>query len=282
MENLLQRIGNQQLVKEKDNKTIIIAGPCVIENPDLCMEIAGTMKEYCNELELPFIYKASYDKANRTSIDSYRGPGIKEGLAILHNIRKNLKIPVLSDVHLPSQVEEAKKVLDIIQIPAFLCRQTDLLIEAGKSGKIINVKKGQFMSPIEMTKVVDKIYSTGNKKVLLTERGTFFGYNNLVNDFRGMKEMETIAPVIYDATHSAQRPGALGESTGGDKRYIPDMIRAAVALGVYGVFIEVHPNPEKALSDSSTSIKLSSAKDILEQIAEISFLVNKMKKINYI
>jgi 2-dehydro-3-deoxyphosphooctonate aldolase (KDO 8-P synthase) len=282
MENLLQRIGNRQLVKEKDRKIIIIAGPCVIENPNMCMEIAGTMKEYCEEYELPYIFKASYDKANRTSIDSYRGPGLKEGLAVLNNVRRNYEIPILSDVHLPSQMNEAAKVLDIIQIPAFLCRQTDLLVEAGKTNKIINIKKGQFMSPKEMEKVIEKIYSTGNKKVLITERGTFFGYNRLVNDFRGMKEMETFAPVIYDATHSAQQPGSLGEKTGGDKKYIPFMIRAVVALGVYGIFMEVHPEPEKALSDSTTSLKLSSVKDIIEQIAEISILIKNMKKVDYI
>ncbi len=277
MENLLQKIGDRSLVKEKDSKLLIIAGPCVIESPDLCLEIAETMKNICKDLDLPYIFKASFDKANRTSIDSYRGPGLKEGLAILYNVRESLEVPILSDVHLPSQVEEAAKVLDIIQIPAFLCRQTDLLIEAGKSNKIINIKKGQFMSPYDMKNVVEKIYSTGNKKVLLTERGTMFGYNHLINDFRGMKIMEKIAPVIYDATHSSQQPSNLGTSTGGSIEFIPDMIRSAVALGIYGLFIEVHPNPEKALSDSATSLPLSKVKNILEQAVEIDNIVKKRK-----
>ncbi len=277
MENLLQRIGNRELVKEKDNKLLIIAGPCVIESPDISTEIAETMKEICEDLEVPFIFKASFDKANRTSINSYRGPGIKEGLAILYNIRETYSIPILSDVHLPEQVKEASKVLDIIQIPAFLCRQTDLLVEAGKSNKIINIKKGQFMSPMDMKYVVDKVYSTGNKKVLITERGTTFGYGKLINDFRGMKMMEQIAPVIYDATHSAQEPGIYGETTGGNTAYIPDMIRGAVAMGIYGLFIEVHPNPNKALSDASTSLRLSNVKKILEQAIEVDRTVKKFK-----
>lgn len=277
MDNLLQLIGNRELIKQKENKILIIAGPCVAENPDVCMEIAETMKNICADLELPYIFKASYDKANRTSIDSYRGPGMKEGLAILYNVRETFQVPVLSDVHLPSQVKEASKVLDIIQIPAFLCRQTDLLVEAGKSEKIINIKKGQFMSPHEMEQVIEKVYSTGNKKVLITERGTTFGYNNLVNDFRGMKQMEKFAPVIYDATHSAQKPGGLGNTTGGEREFIPYMIRAAVALGIYGLFMEVHPEPDKALSDSSTMLKLSDVKHILEQVKEIDNLVKSYK-----
>jgi 2-dehydro-3-deoxyphosphooctonate aldolase (KDO 8-P synthase) len=277
MENLLQRIGNRELVKEKDNKLLIIAGPCVIESPDICTEIAETMKGICEDLEVPYIFKASFDKANRTSINSYRGPGIKEGLAILYNIRETYSIPVLSDVHLPEQMKEASKVLDIIQIPAFLCRQTDLLVEAGKSNKIINIKKGQFMSPMDMKYVVDKVYSTGNKKVLITERGTTFGYGRLINDFKGMKMMEQIAPVIYDATHSAQEPGGYSETTGGSTAYITDMIRGAVAMGIYGLFIEVHPNPDKALSDASTSLRLSDVKKILEQAVEIDRTVKRFK-----
>lgn len=275
MENLLQRIGNRELVREKDTKLLIIAGPCVIESPDMCTEIAETMKEICEDLEVPYIFKASFDKANRTSIDSYRGPGLKEGLAILYNIREKFSIPVLSDVHLPEQIKEASKVLDIIQIPAFLSRQTDLLVEAGKSNKIINIKKGQFMSPMDMKYALEKVYSTGNRKVLITERGTTFGYNRLINDFKGMKMMEKIAPVIYDATHSAQEPGGYGSTTGGNTRYIPDMIKAAVALGIYGIYIEVHPEPEKALSDSSTSLPLSEVRRILEQAVEVDRTVKR-------
>lgn len=279
MENLLQKISNNALRKEEDSKLLIIAGPCVIESAEMCIEIAEKMSEICTELELPYIFKSSFDKANRTDVNSFRGPGLKEGLAILYNIRETLNVPITSDVHLPSQVQEAAKVLDIIQIPAFLCRQTDLLIEAGKTNKIINVKKGQFMSPMEMKNVVEKIYSTGNKKVLLTDRGFAFGYNNLINDFRGMKEMERIAPVIYDATHSAQKPGALGKVTGGSREFIPDMMRAAVALGVYGLFFEVHPNPEKALSDAATSLSLSNIKNILKQVVAINNATKKIKNI---
>jgi 2-dehydro-3-deoxyphosphooctonate aldolase (KDO 8-P synthase) len=279
MENLLQRIGNRELIKEKEEKLLIIAGPCVIENPDMCMEIASRMKEICEELDVPFIFKASYDKANRTSIDSYRGPGLNEGLAVLYNIRDTLKVPVLSDVHETTEIEEAAKVLDIIQIPAFLCRQTDLIVKASETNKIINIKKGQFMAPYDMEKVVEKVYSTGNKKVLLTERGTSFGYNRLINDFSGMKQMERIAPVIYDATHSAQEPAGRGSATGGVRKYIPYLIRAAVAMGIYGLFIEVHPKPDEALSDPATQLPLSEVKNILEQAIEIDSLVKNFHKI---
>lgn len=253
---------------------LLIAGPCVIEDADLTRDIAARLKATAASLGLPFIFKASYDKANRTSISAYRGPGKEEGLAILADIRNELGIPVLSDVHSVAEVPAAAKVLDVIQIPAFLCRQTDLILAAAGTGRWVNIKKGQFLAPWDMANVVDKARSLGRPQILLTERGASFGYNNLVVDFRGIGIMQqTGCPVIFDATHSVQLPGGAGTSSGGQREYAPVLARAAVAAGVDGVFMEVHPNPERALCDGPNSIRLDTLTPILEQLAAIRTVV---------
>lgn len=223
-----------------------------------------------SRLKIPFIFKSSYDKANRSSIDSFRGPGLRLGLKILARVKKELGVPVLTDVHSVEEAIQAAEVVDVIQIPAFLCRQTDLLLAAGRTGIVVNVKKGQFLSPWDMKNAVKKIESTGNKKILLTERGTTFGYNNLVVDMRGLEIMKTFGyPVIYDATHSVQLPGGKGTSSGGQSEYIWPLARAAVAIGVAGLFMEVHPRPEKALSDGPNSARLSDLPNQLKSIQQI-------------
>ncbi|MEJ2638235.1 MAG: 3-deoxy-8-phosphooctulonate synthase [Desulfosarcinaceae bacterium] len=249
---------------------LLIAGPCVIEDADLTRDIAARLKAITARLGLPFIFKASYDKANRTAISAYRGPGKEEGLAILAEIRNGLGIPVLSDVHRVEDVPAAAKVLDVIQIPAFLCRQTDLILAAAGTGRWVNIKKGQFLAPWDMANVVDKARSLGRPQILLTERGASFGYNNLVVDFRGIGIMQrTGCPVIFDATHSVQLPGGAGTSSGGQREYAPVLARAAVAAGVDGVFMEVHPDPDRALCDGPNSIRLDTMAPILEQLAAI-------------
>ncbi|HEC24604.1 MAG TPA: 3-deoxy-8-phosphooctulonate synthase [bacterium] len=247
----------------------IIAGPCVIEDAETAYNIAGILKDYSEELNFNLIFKASYDKANRTSINSFRGPGIDKGLEILEGIKAKYGIPVLSDVHDVREIEKAKAVLDIIQIPAFLSRQTDMLLEAAKTGKIVNVKKGQFLAPWDTKYIVEKIKSVGNNKIILTERGVSFGYNNLVVDFRSlivMKEFDAL--VVFDATHSVQLPGVAASS--GGRKYVMPLARAASAVGVDGIFFEVHADPPQALSDSANSVYLSSFKDELKGILEIS------------
>lgn len=252
---------------------VLIAGPCVIENLSVGLEIASTLKTLTQRLGMPFIFKASYDKANRTSIDSYRGPGMEKGLDILSRIKSDIGVPVISDVHGVREVEPASRVLDILQVPAFLCRQTDILVEVGKTGKPVNVKKGQFLAPWDMKNVVEKISSTGNHRIMITERGTMFGYNNLVVDFRGTKIMQDIGyPVIFDATHSIQLPGGRGTSSGGQREFAPVLARAAVAAGVAAVFMEVHPDPDKALCDGPNSIKLDGIYPLLVQLKAISEL----------
>ncbi len=248
----------------------LISGPCVIESAESAIKHARRIKEIADELGMPFIFKASYDKANRSSITSFRGPGMKEGLKILHGIREDIGVPVLSDVHSVEEVGPAAKVLDVIQIPAFLCRQTDLILKAAATGKAVNIKKGQFMSPREMDNVIAKVESTGNKNILLTERGTTFGYNMLVNDFRAMVIMgETGYPVVYDATHSVQLPGAGPLSSGGESKYILPLSKAAVAIGCDALFLEVHEQPEKALSDGPNMLRLSDLKEFLKQVRTI-------------
>ncbi len=248
----------------------VIAGPCVIESEAHALAMAGEIKAICGRLNLPFIFKASYDKANRSSVRSYRGPGIERGLKILEQVKKNVGVPVLSDVHETSQVEKAATVLDVIQIPALLCRQTDLVIEAAKAGKPLNLKKGQFLSPQEMENVVEKALSQGNDRILLTERGTFFGYNNLVFDVRSIPIMKKWGfPVVIDATHTVQRPGGRGVASGGEGEFIPTMVRAGAAAGADGVFLEVHDNPEKALSDGPNSLNINKLEDILRSALRI-------------
>ncbi|MGD9186749.1 MAG: 3-deoxy-8-phosphooctulonate synthase [Desulfobacteraceae bacterium] len=248
----------------------IIAGPCVIEDAETTLQIAAFLKELAQELDLQLVFKASFDKANRTSIHSFRGPGMAEGLKILARVKSELGLMILSDVHESSQVEPASQVLDIIQIPAFLCRQTDFLLAAARSSKPINIKKGQFLAPWDMANTVEKIRSTGNQKIMLTERGATFGYNNLVVDFRGIQIMQsTGCPVIFDATHSVQLPGGDGTSSGGQREFAPVLARAAVAAGADGVFVEVHPDPDKALCDGPNSLPLDQLRSLFLQLIAI-------------
>ena len=258
------------------NPFVLIAGPCVIENRKLVLETAGFLKKLTTRLKIPFIFKSSYDKANRTSIRSFRGPGLEEGLAVLGEVKDKFNVPILSDVHSIEEIERAAEVLDVLQIPAFLCRQTDLLVAAGKTGKIVNVKKGQFLAPWDMREVVKKIESTGNRNILLTERGSSFGYNNLVSDFRSLSIMrQTGYPVIFDATHSVQQPGGLGTASGGKSEYIPLLSRAAIAAGVDAVFMEVHPNPKKALSDGPNMLALKELEPLLKSLKAIDVIIKK-------
>lgn len=236
---------------------VIIAGPCVIENRNITFQIAHYLKELSQKLDIPLIFKASYDKANRTSLSSFRGPGLLDGLDILAQIKKELGLLVISDVHSIKEIDKAADILDIMQIPAFLCRQTDLILEVAKTQKPVNIKKGQFLAPWDIANIVEKIASTGNTNILITERGSMFGYNNLVVDFRGINIMqETGYPVIFDATHSIQLPGGAGKSSGGERKFAPILAKAAVAAGADGIFLEVHPDPDKALCDGPNSLVL--------------------------
>jgi len=256
------------------NRFFLIAGPCVIESEELVFETAKKLKEITDKLNLDFVFKTSYDKANRTSIKSFRGPGLEKGLAIIKNLKKELNIKVLTDVHDVHDVEKVAKVVDVIQIPAFLSRQTDLILEVARTGKIVNVKKAQFMAPWDIKFVIEKIESTGNKKIWITERGYIFGYNNLVVDFRSIVIMKKFGyPIIYDATHSLQKPSAGNGFSGGEREFIPYLARAAVAVGIDGLFMEVHPNPEEALSDAQTQYPLSQLENLLKQLIEIDKLV---------
>ncbi len=258
---------NDNVVFSQKEPFVLIAGPCVIETREMALETASTLKDITDRLGIPFVFKSSYDKANRSSHKSFRGPGLDEGLNILAEVKDKLNIPVLSDVHSPKEAEIAGKVLDIIQIPAFLCRQTDLVLAVGETGKVVNVKKGQFLAPWDIDQVAEKIESTGNYKILLTERGASFGYNNLVSDFRSLIRMaETGYPVVFDVTHSVQLPGAAGDSSGGEKEYAPALARAATAVGISSLFIETHPTPSEALSDSATMIPLNKMESLLKEI----------------
>ena len=255
----------------------LIAGPCVIESRDICFEIAERTKAVCEELGIGYIFKASFDKANRMSIESFRGPGLEKGLEILAEIKSKLGLPILTDVHEVWQVEPVAKVVDILQVPAFLCRQTDLVIAAAKAGKPVNFKKAQFMSPAEMKPVADKAVSSGNSDILLTERGSSFGYGNLVVDMRSLVVMRELGyPVVFDATHSVQRPGGLGTASGGDPQYVPYLVRAACAVGIDALFIETHPDPAKALSDAATMIPLDTLKSVLAQAKALDAIVKGM------
>ena len=278
MINWLEKVGIRSLTTSKEKKFLLVAGPCVIKDPDETENIAKKLIEIADELDIPFVFKASYTKANRTSVDSYRGVGIKTGLAILHHIRETYKIPVLADVHSIADVEEATPVLDFMQIPAFLSRQTDLILAAAQSKKIINIKKGQFLSPYDIKYAVDKVLSTGNSKVLVTERGTQFGYNEVINDFRGIPVMKKFAQVIFDATHSVQTPGGRKGRSGGDRSFIPHLTRAAMAAGASGIYIETHPNPDDSPSDGDIVFPLDSLKLLLKEALDIYQLVNKLHK----
>lgn len=248
----------------------LIAGPCVIENYETCFSIAQKLKETTEKLGIPLIFKASFDKANRTSISSFRGPGFDEGLDILLQIKRELKVKVLSDIHLPDQAEKAAQVLDVLQIPAFLCRQTDLILAACQTHRPVNIKKGQFLSPFECKNILAKAGSSGNPHLCITERGTSFGYNNLVVDFRSipiLKEMGV--PVVFDATHSVQLPGGASESSGGESKFVPTLSRAAIAAGAHGLFIETHPDPAKAFCDGPNSMPLDDMESLLSSLLAI-------------
>jgi 2-dehydro-3-deoxyphosphooctonate aldolase (KDO 8-P synthase) len=268
-------------IKLGDEKMVIIAGPCVVESYEICKEIGTTMKQVCSELDVSYVFKASYDKANRTSAKSFRSIGMESGLEILQRIGKELELPLITDVHESSQIEEVAKVVDVLQIPAFLCRQTDLLLEAGKSGKAVNIKRGQFMAPEDMKYAIDKIISTGNKNVCLTERGVSFGYHNLVVDMRSLPIMRQFSPVIFDVTHSVQQPGGAGGSSGGQKQFASFLARGAAAVGVDGFFIETHPNPAHALSDGPNMIPLQEMKDFVAMIKEVWHLGRKYSSETY-
>jgi len=253
---------------------VLIAGPCVIESEDQVRKTIEGLKEITGEINIPFIFKSSYDKANRTSIKSYRGPGLNKGLEILEKVKREFDIPLLVDVHQIEEVKLVSKVADILQVPAFLCRQTDLIISIARTGKPINVKKGQFLAPWDMQNVIEKIESTGNKNILLTERGSCFGYNNLVVDMKSLPIIRSFGyPVVFDATHSVQKPGGKGTTTAGEREYVPFLAQAAVATGIDGLFLEVHPQPEKALSDGPNMIRLSRVKELLEKLIKIDKVV---------
>lgn len=253
------------------DRFFVIAGPCVIESPELCLTIATHIKSVCEKLGITYIFKASFDKANRSSNSTFRGPGIDEGLKILDRVKREVGVPILTDVHETAHVAPAAKVVDVLQVPAFLARQTDLLVACGKSGRTVNIKKGQFMSPQEMGNAVEKVRSTGNQKIMLTERGTFFGYNRLVNDFTGLPIMKSFGvPVVFDITHSTQQPAGLGNQSGGNPQYSPLLARAAVAAGVDGLFLECHPDPKNAKSDAATMLDLNDVEPLLAQCVQIA------------
>lgn len=252
----------------------LIAGPCVIEDRESALRHASYLKEVADRAGIPFIYKSSYDKANRTSLDSYRGPGIEKGLKILAQVKQEIGIPVLTDVHEKEQVALAKETADILQIPAFLCRQTDFVIAVAKSRKVVNIKKGQFLAPWDLRQVVEKIASTGNEQILVTERGVSFGYNNLVADMRSLVVLRELGyPVVFDATHSLQLPGGLGKASGGERRFIPALARAGVAVGVDALFMEVHEDPDRAPSDGPNSLPLKEVEGLLKMVKEIDGLL---------
>ena len=253
-----------------NGELVIIAGPCVIESRASCLDLAGRLVRLARRMCVPLVFKASFDKANRTSIDSYRGPGMGEGLQVLAEVKRRYGVPVLTDIHDPSQADPVAEVVDVLQIPAFLCRQTDLVIAAAKTGRAVNVKKGQFLAPEDMTNIIAKIESAGNRRIILTERGASFGYHNLVADMRSLLIMRELGcPVVFDATHSVQRPGGSGSSSGGDGRWAPALARAAVATGCDGVFMETHVDPTQALSDKANAIPFRDLPQVWRILKEI-------------
>jgi 2-dehydro-3-deoxyphosphooctonate aldolase (KDO 8-P synthase) len=260
----------------KGNPLVLIAGPCVIENEEITFTTAKKLKEICDRLGISLIFKSSYDKANRTSGSSFRGLGIDQGLKILSDVKKKFSIPVISDIHSVEEVRPASEVLDALQIPAFLCRQTDLILSSSQTGKPVNVKKGQFLAPWDVKNIIEKFTSTGNQNLLITERGTSFGYNNLIVDFRGFPIIRSFGyPILFDVTHSLQLPGGQGSSSGGQREFAPPLARAAVAMGIDGLFIEVHPDPTQALSDASTMIPLQEIEGLLQQTKTIHDMMRR-------
>ncbi len=275
------KIGSIEIGSNKP--LVLIAGPCVIENAPSALRHANAIRSIAKRLHIPLIYKSSYDKANRSSAKSFRGLGIEKGLSILREVKNQTGLPILTDVHSPDEAEQAASVVDVLQIPAFLCRQTDLLLAAGHTGAAINVKKGQFLAPWDMKNIVEKLESTGNKKILLTERGTSFGYNTLVSDFRAIPIMKQFGfPVVFDATHSVQQPGGRGTSSGGERQFIPTLAQAAAASGVDAIFMEVHERPDEAPSDGPNMVPLNKLEALLEGLIKISAVVRSksFKKIN--
>lgn len=265
---------NNNIKIGNNRRFALLAGPCAIESESMTIEVATELKEICSRLEIPFIFKSSFDKANRTSATSPRGVGIEHGLQILQRVKTELNLPIVTDVHESWQCPIVAEVADILQIPAFLCRQTDLLIAAAETGRAINVKKGQFLAPWDMSNVVEKLRSSGNHNIMICERGTSFGYNNLVVDMTGLVEMRQFGvPVVFDATHSVQKPGGQGNVTGGNREMVPHLIRAALAVGVDAIFAEVHPDPDKAFSDAANQIKLSNIENILRQAIQIDNII---------
>ncbi|MDR1701653.1 MAG: 3-deoxy-8-phosphooctulonate synthase [Sporomusaceae bacterium] len=260
------------------NPLVLFAGPCVLEEEERVLKIGQTIKEITTRLGIPYIFKASYDKANRTSYQSFRGPGLQEGLAMLSRLKKALNVPIISDVHSVTEIEPAAEVLDVIQIPAFLCRQTDLVYQAGQTGKPVNVKKGQFLAPLDMKNVIAKLEESGNHNILLTERGASFGYNNLVVDFRSFPLLRSLGyPVVFDATHSVQLPGGAGTSSSGQREFVPPLARSAAAAGIDALFLEVHDDPPAAKSDGANMVYLDKLEDLLKDILAIDNTIRKHK-----
>lgn len=258
----------------QDKPFFLISGPCVVESEKLTMEIATTLKELTDELGIPYIFKASFDKANRSSHDSFRGPGMEEGLRILEKVKNDLGLPVITDIHEDTPLDEVASVVDVMQTPAFLCRQTNFIQNAAKQGIPVNIKKGQFLAPWDMKNVVDKAKATGNDQIMVCERGYTFGYNTLVSDMRGLATMrETDCPVVFDATHSVQQPGGQGNCSGGERQHIPVLARAAMAVGIAGIFMESHPNPEEALSDGPNSWPTGKMRELLETLLKLDQIV---------
>jgi 2-dehydro-3-deoxyphosphooctonate aldolase (KDO 8-P synthase) len=254
----------------------VIAGPCVIEGRESALRHAAALKEASDRIGVPFVYKSSYDKANRSSVGSFRGPGVEQGLEILAAVKSKIGVPILTDVHEIGQVKAVKEVADVLQIPAFLCRQTDFVIAVARSGRVVNVKKGQFLAPWDMRNVIEKVVSTGNQQLLLTERGVSFGYNNLVSDMRSLVLMGELGyPVVFDATHSLQLPGGLGRASGGERKYIPALARAGVAAGIDALFMEVHEDPDHALSDGPNSLDLRDFEELLHMVKRLDALVKE-------
>ena len=259
------------------NKLTIFAGPCVIENEEMLFECAKTLKKICAELNINYVFKASFDKANRSSINSYRGPGLKVGLELLDKVKKEFNVPVVTDFHEPSQASEVADVADVLQIPAFLCRQTDMLVAAAKTGKIVNIKKGQFLSPYQIGSAAKKVIDSGNDKILITERGTSFGYNNLVVDMRSIPIIQELGyPVVFDATHSVQLPGGHGSSSSGERKFVPMLAKSAVAAGARALFFEIHPCPECAKCDGDNMIALDDARKLFKNLKDLFELTKKM------
>ena len=258
----------------KEEPFFLLSGPCVVESEKLTLEIAATLKELTDELGIPYIFKASFDKANRSSHDSFRGPGMEEGLRILERVKNEIGVPVVTDVHEDTPLDEVASVVDVMQTPAFLCRQTNFIQNVAKQGIPVNIKKGQFLAPWDMKNVVDKALATGNEQIMVCERGYTFGYNTLVSDMRGLATMrETGCPVVYDATHSVQQPGGQGNCSGGERQHIPVLARAAMAAGIAGIFMETHPQPEEALSDGPNSWPTGRMRELLEQLLKIDQVV---------